>query len=221
MSLRGPTYAAPIDRESLDRGVFLVVLPGGSAKNTPRNRQRIFDYLMEQFEDGAPPFDEPDCFSNGLSEQDLIFIDPHPDRAMSKTAAPVPEASEQADIVLAATEVLELAKLKVALAQAYRDAQQYKDLIFKVVDTDAGHLSEEECEIVSHKAFAKAIKALAEARVKVSQWAETASGNHALIINELSFMDEEIVTALAKAKAKSAKADRDAAEDDGKDDVAA
>jgi hypothetical protein len=220
LSLRGPTYAAPIDRESLDRGVFLVVLPGGSAKNTPRNRQRIFDYLMEQFEEGAPPFDEPDCFINGLSEQDLIFIDPHPYRSMSKTA-PAPETSEQADIVLAATELLELAKLKVALANAYRDAQQYKDLIFKVVDTEAGHLSEEECEVVSQKAFAKTIKALAEARVKVSQWAETASGNHELIINELSFMDEEIVTALSKAKTKSAKAERVAVEDGDEDEVAA
>ncbi|NJN31569.1 MAG: hypothetical protein HC824_14950 [Synechococcales cyanobacterium RM1_1_8] len=80
MKPQGPTYAVPFDRARLDRGAFLVMLRGASAKNSDRNRQRIFDQLMEQFEAGLAPFDDQDCFSNGLSEQDLIYI-PSPPRA--------------------------------------------------------------------------------------------------------------------------------------------
>ncbi|NJN32321.1 MAG: hypothetical protein HC824_19260, partial [Synechococcales cyanobacterium RM1_1_8] len=194
-----------------------------------------------------PPSDDQDCFSNGLSEQDLIYIPSPPELEMSKNvemgkqpaaskstkqaapaepqaASPIADsqakqqAEQQADILLAATEILELAKLKVALAQAYRDAQQYKELVFKVIDTEGGHLSEEECEVVSHKNFAKTIKGLAEARVKVSSWAETSSGNHGLILNELSFVEEEIVTALATAKSKTGKGAKETAQETAQDD---
>ncbi len=208
MKAQGPTYAAPFDREALDRGAFLVMLRGATAKNSPRNRQRVFDQLMEQFEEGAPPFDDQECFLNGLSEQDLIYI-PSPKEVEMSKQQPTPESPEQADILLAATEVLELAKLKVSLANAYRDAQQYKELVLKVIDTEGSHLSEEECEAVSQKSFAKSIKGLAEARVKVNNWAENSSGNHDLILNELSFMDEEIVTALSAAKSKGGKASKE------------
>lgn len=208
MKAQGPTYAAPFDREDLDRGAFLVMLRGATAKNSPRNRKRVFDQLMEQFEEGAPPFDDQNCFLNGLSEQDLIYI-PSPTEVEMSKQQPAPESPEQADILLAATEVLELAKLKVSLANAYREAQQYKELVLKVIDTEGSHLSEEECEVVSQKNFAKSIKGLAEARVKVSSWAENSSGNHELILNELSFMDEEIVTALSAAKSKGGKAAKD------------
>ena len=126
MKAQGPTYAAPFDREDLDQGAFLVMLRGAAAKNNPRNRQRVFDQLMEQFEEGAPPFDDQDCFLNGLSEQDLIYI-PSPKEVEMSKQQPTPESPEQADILLAATEVLELAKLKVSLANAYRDAQQYNE----------------------------------------------------------------------------------------------
>jgi hypothetical protein len=208
LKAQGPTYAAPFDRDNLDRGAFLVTLRGVPAKNSPRNRQRVFDQLMEQFEEGAAPFDDQNCFLHGLSEQDLIYI-PFPTEDEMSKQQPSPESPEQADILLAATELLELAKLKVALASAYREAQQYKELVFKVIDTEGGHLSEEECEIVTQKNFAKNIRALAEARVKVSHWAENSSGNHELILNELSFMDEEIVTALSSAKSKAGKAERE------------
>ena len=62
------------------------------------------------------------------------------------------------------------------------------------------------------ESFAKSIKSLAEARVKVNNWSENSSGNHELILNELSFMDEEIVTALSAAKSKGEKADKKNAE---------
>ncbi len=143
-----------------------------------------------------------------MSEQDLIYI-PSPKEVEMSKKQPAPESPEQADILLAAAEVLELAKLKVSLANAYREAQQYKELVLKVIDTEGSHLSEEECEIVSQKSFSKSIKGLAEARVKVNNWSENSSGNHDLILNELSFLDEEIVTALSAAKAKGGKSSKE------------
>jgi hypothetical protein len=228
-----PTYAAPVDREDLDRGVFLVALRGALDKDSSRNRQRAFDQVMEQFEEGLPPFDSDHCFDNGLSEHDLIYIPSSTDFIMSKTKAQrsedtlsavttAPEAAskiapeaiasevspsksaqttpEQDDIILAASEILELAKLKVSLTYAYRDAREYKDLLFKVVDIDGGPLNDAECEVIGHKNFAKSIKGLAEAKVKVSQWYENASGNHELILNELAFMEEELASALETAE---------------------
>ncbi len=256
LNKRGPTYAAPSNRDHLKDGVFLVALRGAPDRDTPRHRQQVFDHLMEQFEQGLPPFDGEDCFLNGLSEQDLIYIPPSSATAMSKSStkgsdtkssdakssepksadtqsadtqstnakftdsksaeqaeaegtvtrtsdrppSSADAASEAEAVILAANEILDLAKLRVALASAFREAQQYKDLVFKIVNDNAGHLSEEECEIVSQKNFAKSIRGLAEARVKITQWYENSSGNHELILNELSFMNEEIAETLAIAE---------------------
>lgn len=210
MKKPGPTYAAPINREDLTQGVFLVSLRGASDKDNARNRQRAFDHVMEQFEEGLAPFDGTHCFDNGLSEDDLMYVPSSPELIMSKAkTAPADDTTtpEQDDIILAASEILELAKLKVSLANAYRDARQYKELVFKVVDAEGGHLSDDECAIVADKSFAKSIKGLADAKVKVSMWYENSSGNHELILNELAFMDEEIVTALETAE-KNGKASK-------------
>ncbi|NJM57467.1 MAG: hypothetical protein HC857_08560 [Synechococcales cyanobacterium RU_4_20] len=238
-----PTYAAPVDREDLHQGVFLVSLRGAADKDSARNRQRAFDYIMERFEEGIAPFDGNHCFDNGLSEDDLIYIPPFPDLTMSKTkseraedtaakavsktaieptasstpvnstpvnsapAADPKETLETApdpdDIILAASEILELAKLKVSLTYAYRDAREYKDLVFKIVDIEGGPLNDAECELIAHKNFAKSIKGLAEAKVKVSQWYENSSANHDLILNELAFVNEEIASILESADAKA------------------
>jgi hypothetical protein len=213
LTKRGPVYAAPTDRENLNRGVFLTIVLGASIKDSPRHRQRAFEAFMTQFEEGVPPFNADDCFCNGLSEHDLIYIPQfsshsdisHSDLAtMRDSNSATHQTPEQHDIIVAASELIELAKLKVDLSKAYLDAQQYKDLVFKVVSVEAGHLTEEECQLVSQKNFAKSIKALAEARMKVSQWYEASSGKHELILNELSFMDDEPANPAAESTASSA-----------------
>jgi len=199
-------YAAPDDRENLRRGVYLVALRGISAKDHPRNRQRALDQVLTQLDQG----DFPDqCFSNGLGVKDLIFIFPlssnfsnfsnSKDDAMSQSDIPSLSLEEQ-EIIIAANELIELARLKVELAKSFRSAQQYKDLVLKIVAPDSGHLSESECQIVMDKAFPKTIRTLAESRVKVTQWHETASGRQNLILNEITFMDEEISHALSLSK---------------------
>jgi hypothetical protein len=196
-------YAAPDDRENLRRGVYLVALRGISPKDHPRNRQRALDQVLTQLDQG----DFPDqCFSNGLGVKDLIFISPlssnfsnSKDDAMSQSDTPSLSLEEQ-EIIIAANELIELARLKVELAKSFRSAQQYKDLVLKIVAPDSGHLSESECQIVMDKAFAKTIKTLAESRVKVTQWHETASGRQNLILNEITFMDEEISHTLNLSK---------------------
>jgi len=182
-------YAAPDDRENLRQGVYLVRIPGSSTKDTLRNRQQALDLLMEQV-------DLDRCFPNGLGAADLIFIPPHP---LQETAMTIPPSPEEQDIILAATDIIELAKLKVDLAKAFLAAQDYKDLVLKVVAPDSGHLSAAECEAVADKNFAKTLKGLAESKVKVSHWYETSTGRHQLIINELTFMGEEIAATLTAA----------------------
>ena len=73
--------------------------------------------------------------------------------------------------------------------------------VLKIVAPDGEHLTEEECQIVLDKAFAKTIKTLAESRVKVTQCLETASSRQGLILNELTFMDEEIAQGLNQEEA--------------------
>lgn len=207
MNKRGAVYyAAPDDRENLRRGVYLVALRGISPKDHPRNRQRALDQVLTQLDQG----DFPDqCFSNGLGVKDLIFISPlssnfsnfsnSKDDAMSQSDIPSLSLEEQ-EIIIAANELIELARLKVELAKSFRSAQQYKDLVLKIVAPDSGHLSESECQVVMDKAFPKTIRTLAESRVKVTQWHETASGRQNLILNEITFMDEEISHALSLSK---------------------
>lgn len=201
MSKRNVIYAAPEDREDLSKGVYLIALKGASTKNTPANRQRVLDHVMEQLDQGIPPFDRDSCFPNGLSEKDLIYIAQHKETTMSN---PSPENLnvEQQDIIIAANEIIELAKLKVDLTKAYRTAQQYKALITKIVAVDGGHLSEEECQIIADKNFVKSIKGLAEAKVKVTEWYQNTSGKHELILNELSFVEEEVAEGLAESNGK-------------------
>ena len=182
-------YAAPEDRENLRRGVYLIALRGIAPKDNDRNRQRCLDHILAQLDQGVFP---EQSFSNGLGVQDLIFIPP--DTTMSPSETPV--SLEEQDIVIAANELIELARLKVDLAKAFRAAQHYKAVVLKIVAPDGGHLTEEECQIVLDKSFAKTIKTLAESRVKVTQCLETATARQGLILNELTFMDEEIAQVL-------------------------
>ena len=194
-------YAAPDDREHLRRGVYLVALRGISAKDDSRNRQRALDQVLNRLDRG----DFPDqCFSNGLGVKDLILITPRSsnfshskDDPMSLSDSPSLSLEEQ-EIIIAANELIELARLKVELAKSFRSVQQYKDLVLKIVDPQGSHLSESECQIVSDKAFAKTIKTLAESRVKVTQWHENSSGRNALILNEITFMEEEMTHRLGE-----------------------
>ncbi|NEP01948.1 MAG: hypothetical protein F6K58_25490 [Symploca sp. SIO2E9] len=202
MSKRRAAYAAPEDKDDFSKGAYLIVLDNSLAKDTPFNRERAFEELLDKLDEGNPPFDSRFCFSNGLSEEDLIFISKKKDVTMNKNNQDN-QVTEQEDIIVAANEVIELAALKVELAKAYRSAQQYKDLVSKIVALDGGHLSEEECKIASEKVFIKTIKALAEARVKVDKWYQTSSGLHELILNELTFATEEITKAIAQTNGKS------------------
>lgn len=190
----GVYYAAPDDRENLDRGAYLIALRGIAPKDNDRNRQRCLDQILAQLDQGAFP---EQSFSNGLGVKDLIFIPP--ENTMSPSENPL--SLEEQDIVIAANELIELARLKVDLAKAFRAAQQYKTVVLKIVAPDGGHLTEEECQIVLDKAFAKTIKTLAESRVKVTQCLETASSRQGLILNELTFMDEEIVQVVNQEEA--------------------
>ncbi len=185
----GVYYAAPDDRDNLSRGVYLIALRGTAPKDNDRNRQRCLDQILAQLDQGAFP---EQSFSNGLGVKDLIFIPPENTMSPSEN---LPSLEEQ-DIVIAANELIELARLKVELAKAFRAAQQYKAVVLKIVAPDGGHLTEEECQIVLDKAFAKTIKTLAESRVKVTQCLETGSSRQGLILNELTFMDEEIAQIL-------------------------
>ncbi|MFZ9738939.1 MAG: hypothetical protein ACO3EZ_13105 [Prochlorotrichaceae cyanobacterium] len=182
----GVYYAAPDDRENLSCGAFLIALRGLSPKDNDRNRQRALDQILAQLDQGDFP---EQSFSNGLGVKDLIFIPPDITMSPSETT---PLALEEQDIVIAANELIELARLKVDLAKAFQTAQHYKAVVLKVVSPDSGHLTEEECQIVLDKAFAKTIKALAESRVKVTQCLENSAARRSLILNELTFMDEEI-----------------------------
>lgn len=195
-------YAAPEDREQLSKGVFLIVLPHLSPRNTAVNRQRAFEFLLEQLEQGNPPFDSPTCFASGLSEDDLIFITELESRDMAKKRDDLLDL-EHHDIILAANEILELAGLKVDLAIAHQYAQQYRDLVTKVIAVNGGALTEEECQIISDKTFVKAIRGLAEAKVRVALWYENAKGQHELILNELDITSEEFTRALTAANGHS------------------
>lgn len=189
-------YAAPDDREDLSRGVYLIALRGITPKDNDRNRQRCLDHILDQLDQGAFP---EQSFSNGLGVKDLIFIPP--DNTMSPSETPL--SLEEQDIVIAANELIELARLKVELAKAFRAAQHYKAVVLKIVSPDSGHLTEEECQLVLDKTFAKTIKTLAESRVKVNQCLETASTRQKLILNELTFMDEEIAQILQGSNAEA------------------
>lgn len=190
----GVYYAAPDDRENLGRGAYLIALRGIAPKDHDRNRERCLDQILAQLDQGQFP---EQAFSNGLGVKDLIFIPP--ENTMSPSENPL--SLEEQDIVIAANELIELARLKVELAKAFRAAQQYKTVVLKIVAPDGGHLTEEECQIVLDKAFAKTIKTLAESRVKVTQCLETASSRQGLILNELTFMDEEIAQGLNQEEA--------------------
>jgi hypothetical protein len=202
LSKRSAVYAAPEDRDNLTQGAYLIALRGVSARDTPRNRQRVLDHILDQLDRGLPPFEADSCFPNGLSERDLIYI-PQPEDFPMSHANSETLTLEQQDIVIAANEIIELAKLKVDLASAYRAAQQYKALVTKIVAVDGGHLTDEECQIVGDKGFVKSIKGIAEAKVKVSQWYQNASGKHELILNELNFLQEEIAEGLALENGKA------------------
>lgn len=189
MSKRGAVYAAPDDRENLAQGAFLVRIAGSSQRDTPRNRQQALEQLLDTL-------DLDRCFTNGLGASDLLYIPLDcPSLEIPMSAAP-----EEHDIILAAAEIIELARLKVDLAKAFVAAQEYKDLVVKVVAPDSGHLTAAECEQVADKNFAKSLKGLAEAKVKVTQWYENATGRHTLILNELTFMEAEIAETLAIAE---------------------
>lgn len=192
MSKRGAVYAAPDDRENLTQGAFLVRISGSSQRDTPRNRQQALEQLLDSI-------DLDRCFANGLGASDLIFIPLH----CSPAEIPMSAAPEEHDIILAAAEIIELAKLKVDLAKAFLAAQDYKDLVIKVVAPDSGHLTATECEQVADKSFAKTLKGLAEAKVKVTQWYENSTGRHELILNELTFMESEIADTLAIGTGKA------------------
>ncbi|MGB7443988.1 MAG: hypothetical protein WA919_23230 [Coleofasciculaceae cyanobacterium] len=203
MRKRRAVYAAPEDRDDFTKGAYLVILDDSTAKDLPLNRERAFEKLFNQIDEGKPPFDC--CFPNGIGEYDLIFI-PKGEGLKTMTKNNQDEQlvqPETEDIIQAASEVIELAGLKVDLAKAYRTAQQYKDLVAKIVAADGGHLSEEECKTASDKGFAKTIKALAEAKVKVSQWYKQSAGKHELILNELNFTTEEITKAIAEENGKA------------------
>lgn len=206
MSKRGAVYAAPDDRENLAQGAFLVRIAGSSQRDTPRNRQQALEQLLDTL-------DLDRCFTNGLGASDLLYIPLDcPSLEIPMSATP-----EEHDIILAAAEIIELARLKVDLAKAFVAAQEYKDLVVKVVAPDSGHLTAAECEQVADKNFAKSLKGLAEAKVKVTQWYENATGRHTLILNELTFMESEIAETLAIAEpdkpSKSSKAQNATPED--------
>lgn len=202
MRKRRAVYAAPEDRDDFTKGAYLVILDDSTAKDLPLNRERAFEKLFDQIDQGKPPFDC--CFPNGIGEYDLIFIPKGEGlKTMTKNNQDNQLVQQEIeDIIQAASEVIELAGLKVDLAKAYRAAQQYKDLVAKIVAADGGHLSEEECKTASEKSFAKTIKALADAKVKVSQWYQNSSGKHELILNELNFTTEEITKAIAQENGK-------------------
>jgi hypothetical protein len=193
----GVYYAAPDDWENLGQGVYLVALRGLSSQDSPRNRQRVLDYILDQLDHGHFP---EQSFSNGLGVKDLLYISPY-DSTMPPSDSPSLSLEEQ-DIVIAANELIELARLKVDLAKAFRAAQQYKAVVLKIVAPDSSHLTEEECQLVLDKAFAKTIKTLAESRVKLNQSLEAAAPRQGLILNELTFMEGEIAHLLEAEKSQ-------------------
>jgi len=203
---RGAVYAAPDDRENLGQGFYVVRVAGSSPRDTLRNRQRALDLLMQALERGRLcPLGEIDrCFPHGLGADDLIFIPPYFTPLAPEELLTMDTPLEEHEILLAATEIIELAKLKVDLARSFLAAQEYRDLVIKVVDPQGGHLTAAECQTVTDKGFAKAIKGLAEAKVKVTQWYDNSTGRHQLILNELAFMGEEIAATLALGESPEA-----------------
>ena len=206
MSKRSTSYyAAPDDRNHLSRGVYLIALRGHPAKDSDRNRERALDQILAQLDQGKVP---EKAFGSGLGIKDLIFIPPT-NMVMNSSETSL----EEQEIILAANELIELARLKVDLAKAFRSVQQYKPLVLKIIAPDGGHLTEEECQMVTDKAFAKGIKGLAESRVKVNQCLAQSSDRQTLILNEITFMDEEIAQTLQQEKPKLEKTPKESSED--------
>lgn len=201
MSKKGTAYyAIPDDRDDLSRGAYLMALRGVSMRDHPSYRQQILDLVLEQLDQGLWADCAERMFMNGLGVHDLIFI-PYPTYPIfpvpMSSSESTPSLSEDQAIIEAANALIELAKLRVDLARAFRSAQSYRDVILKIVAEDGEHLSEEECQTVLDKNFAKTLKTLAESRCKVSQWHANSAGQCQLILNELTFMDEEISATLA------------------------
>lgn len=188
-------YVALDDPEVPHQGAYLIAIAAATG-DSPASREQAKLELEKRFEEELPPFDRyPFAFPNGLSvEQSIIHI-PEELIVARKTGTPeafsvdlegiAPEKRADIEAILnGAAEVIAKARLAHALAKAHQSALPYADLLRLIFDeSKQQHLTEEQCALIDDKAFAKAIKDLAEAKAEMARFNLTATGNWQLILD--------------------------------------
>ncbi|MDL5052589.1 hypothetical protein QQ056_03300 [Oscillatoria laete-virens NRMC-F 0139] len=198
-------YVALDDPEVPSQGAYLVAIAFGG-EDSPASREQAKFELERRFEEELPPFDRyPFAFPNGLSvEQNLIHIPEDfivarktgtSDAAIDLEGIPAEKRTEIEAILNGAAEAIAKARLATALAKAHQAALPYADLLRLIFDPSGQqYLTEEQCALIEDKAFAKAIKELAEAKAEMTRFDLTATGDWQLILD--CILSEEVAQEL-------------------------
>jgi hypothetical protein len=137
-------------------GLFVEV--SGRA-DTEKTRQKALDEIQRRMDDPEDTSLNRESFADGLSAEDLIFVEP-----------PATEQSqeEEPEVIQAVKAIASLASLRVSLEEAYKGAAELRPVIEALFSPEP--LTPEQMQQATDKNFSKTLIKYAEARAAHDQF---------------------------------------------------
>ena len=165
-------------------GLFVEV-PGRT--DTDTTRKKALEEIQRRMEDPEDTTLNPKSFADGLSADDLIFVE-QPNGLDSE--------GEEPEIIQAVRAIATLASLRVSFEEAYKSAVELRPLIEALFSPDP--LTPEQMQQATDKTFAKVLIKFAEAKaardsflpIAVSAWEVLAPALPAVVTNNNPLMIE-------------------------------
>lgn len=134
-----------------------------SPKDDENARNLALEEILRRIDDESDLTFSADSFQDGLSIEDLIFVEP----SRSNDKKPSTDRELQ-PIEVAAKEVAQFSLLRVQLQKNQELAKQYLELIEALFTSNP--LTEEQIEIIQRKEFSKALESLASIKVDYDEF---------------------------------------------------
>jgi hypothetical protein len=137
-------------------GLFVEV---SGRSDTEKTRQKALDEIQRRMDDPEDTSLNRESFADGLSAEDLIFVEP-----------PATEQSqeEEPEVIQAVKAIASLASLRVSLEEAYKGAAQLRPVIEALFSPEP--LTPEQMQQATDKNFSKILIKYAEARAAHDQF---------------------------------------------------
>jgi hypothetical protein len=149
-------------------GLFVEV-PGRS--DTEKTRQKAIEEIQRRMDDPDDTSLSQESFADGLSAEDLIFVEPPPIEA-------APEEDEP-EVIQAVKAIATLASLRVSLEEAHKGAAELRPVIEALFSPEP--MTPEQMQQATDKNFSKILIKFAEARAAHDKVLPTAEQAWALL----------------------------------------